>query len=58
MAEFSDELVSSSVLHKLLKQDVIRDADATTHPLVKHGKATDAMIMILSVSYLLFRCSE
>lgn len=48
VAEFSEELVSSSILHKLLKQDVIRDADNTTHPLVEHGKPMDAMIMILS----------
>jgi metal transporter CNNM len=48
VAEFSEDLVSSSILHKLLKQDVIRDADHSTHPLVEHGKACDAMIMILS----------
>ena len=48
--EFSEENISASVLHRLLRQDVIREVEPDGKPIIESGKTVDFMAMILTVS--------
>ena len=50
MEEFKEENISSNVLNKLIKQDIIREVVPGGKPVVEAGKVVDFMIMILTVS--------
>ncbi|KAL5260870.1 hypothetical protein ACHWQZ_G006790 [Mnemiopsis leidyi] len=46
--EFSEENISASVLHRLLRQDVIREVEPDGKPIIESGKTVDFMAMILT----------
>lgn len=46
--EFKEENISSNVLNKLIKQDIIREVEPGGAPVVEAGKVVDFMIMILT----------